>query len=188
METIITAATILSMYLSSATNENAMYCYNANIDNGRVNTMYVYNRDGNYLTAKLAYNYEYDDQDRLVKKEVLRWNERRNEWVKDHCLELTYDIEGYEVSKRNWNRKDQAYELAASLGESIDILVERGDYDIFEQGPDTIYDSVSKGDSFTGLPAGSKVVAKVSDIAEGKRLTVTANVGDAEYIYVKDYR
>ena len=112
METIITAATILSMYLSSATNENAMYCYNANIDNGRVNTMYVYNRDGNYLTAKLAYNYEYDDQDRLVKKEVLRWNERRNEWVKDHCLELTYDIEGYEVSKRNWNRKDQAYELA----------------------------------------------------------------------------
>ena len=112
METIITAATILSMYLSSAMNENATYCYNANIDNGRVNTMYVYNRDGNYLTAKLAYNYEYDDQDRLVKKEVLRWNERRNEWVKDHCLELTYDIEGYEVSKRNWNRKDQAYELA----------------------------------------------------------------------------
>ena len=112
METIITAATILSMYLSTATNENAMYCYNANIDNGRVNTMYVYNRDGNYLTAKLAYNYEYDDQDRLVKKEVLRWNERRNEWVKDHCLELTYDIEGYEVSKRNWNRKDQAYEPA----------------------------------------------------------------------------
>ena len=112
METIITAATILSMYLSTATNENAMYCYNANIDNGRVNTMYVYNRDGNYLTAKLAYNYEYDDQDRLVKKEVLRWNERRNEWVKDHCLELTYDIEGYEVSKRNWKRKDQAYEPA----------------------------------------------------------------------------
>ena len=112
METIITAATILSMYLSTATNENAMYCYNADIDNGRVNTMYVYNRDGNYLTAKLAYNYEYDDQDRLVKKEVLRWNERRNEWVKDHCLELTYDIEGYEVSKRNWNRKDQAYEPA----------------------------------------------------------------------------
>lgn len=112
METIITAATILSMYLSTATNENAMYCYNANIDNGRVNTMYVYNRDGNYLTAKLAYNYEYDDQDRLVKKEVLRWNERRNEWENDYCLELTYNQEGYEVSKRNWNRKDQAYELA----------------------------------------------------------------------------
>ena len=112
METIITAATILSMYLSSATNENATYCYNADIDNGRVNTMYVYNRDGSYLTAKLAYNYEYDDQDRLVKKEVMRWNAVRNEWVKDHCLELTYDVEGYEVSKRNWNDKDQAYEPA----------------------------------------------------------------------------
>ena len=112
METIITAATILSMYLSTAMNENAPYCYNADIENGRVNTMYVYNRDGNYLTAKLAYNYEYDDQDRLVKKEVLRWNERRNEWENDYRLELTYNQEGYEVSKHNWNRKDQAYEPA----------------------------------------------------------------------------
>ena len=84
--------------------------------------------------------------------------------------------------------QDQAYELAASLGESIDIMVERGDYDIFKQAPNTIYDSVSKGDTFTGLPADSKVVAKVSDISEGKRLTVTANVGDAEYVYEKDYR
>jgi hypothetical protein len=90
-------------------------------------------------------------------------------------------------SNRQLNQ-DQAYELAASLGESIDIMVERGDYDIFEQTPDTIYDSVSKGDNFTGLPSGSKVVAEVSDITEGKRLTVTANVGNAEYVYVKDYR
>ena len=90
-------------------------------------------------------------------------------------------------SNRQLNQ-DQAYELAASLGESIDILVERGDYDIFGQTPDTIYDSVSKGDNFTGLPSGSKVVAEVSDITEGKRLTVTANVGNAEYVYVKDYR
>lgn len=112
METIITAATILSMYLSSAMNGSETYCYNADIENGRVNTMYVYDKDGNYLTAKLAYTYEYDDQDRLVKKEVLRWNERRNEWVKDHCLELTYNMEGYEVSKHNWNRKNQNYDTA----------------------------------------------------------------------------
>ena len=90
-------------------------------------------------------------------------------------------------SNRQLNQ-DQAYELAASLGESIDILVERGDYDIFEQAPDTIYDSVSKGDKFTGLPSDSKVVARVSDITDGKRLTVTANVGSAEYVYEKDYR
>jgi hypothetical protein len=112
METIITAATILSMYLSSATNENAMYSYNADFEDGRVTTMYVYDRDGAYLTAKLAYNYEYDDQDRLVKKEVLHWNARLNKWVKDYCLELAYNMDGYEVSKRNWNRHDQAYETA----------------------------------------------------------------------------
>ena len=90
-------------------------------------------------------------------------------------------------SNRQLNQ-DQAYELAASLGESIDILVERGDYDIQkESSGNTIYSSVTNGDTFTGMPD-AKVVAKVTDISGGKKLTVTANVGAAEYVYVKDYR
>ena len=84
--------------------------------------------------------------------------------------------------------QDQAYELAASLGESIDILIERGDYNIQnETSGKEIYSSVTNDDKFTGLPD-AKVVAKVTDIAGGKKLTVTANVGKAEYVYVKDYR
>jgi hypothetical protein len=90
-------------------------------------------------------------------------------------------------SNRQLNQ-DQAYELAASLGESIDILIERGDYNIQnETSGKEIYSSVTNDDKFTGLPD-AKVVAKVTDIAGGKKLTVTANVGNAEYVYVKDYR
>ncbi len=90
-------------------------------------------------------------------------------------------------SNRQLNQ-DQAYELAASLGESIDILIERGDYNIQnETSGKEIYSSVTNDDKFIGLPD-AKVVAKVTDIAGGKKLTVTANVGNAEYVYVKDYR
>lgn len=90
-------------------------------------------------------------------------------------------------SNRQLNQ-DQAYELAASLGESIDILIERGDYNIQnETSGKEIYSSVTNDDKFIGLPD-AKVVAKVTDIAGGKKLTVTANVGNAEYVYEKDYR
>lgn len=90
-------------------------------------------------------------------------------------------------SNRQLNQ-DQAYELAASLGESIDILIERGDYNIQnETSGKEIYSSVTNDDKFIGLPD-AKVVAKVTDIAGGKKLTVTANVGKAEYVYEKDYR
>ena len=90
-------------------------------------------------------------------------------------------------SNRQLNQ-DQAYELAASLGESIDILIERGDYDIqTEDSGNEIYSSITNGNNFGGMPD-AKVVAIVTDISDGKRLTVTANVGAAEYIYIKDYR
>ena len=99
-------------------------------------------------------------------------------------------------SNRQLNQ-DQAYELAASLGESIDILIERGDYNIQDQtvAPDgtSIYSSAANGDNYTGLPSGSTVDAVVTNITEGgevvgKRLTVKSVVGQAEYTYIKDYR
>lgn len=99
-------------------------------------------------------------------------------------------------SNRQLNQ-DQAYELAASLGESIDILIERGEYDIQKQSvaPNgtSIYSSTDNGDDFSGLPDGSSVNAVVTNITEGgevvgKRLTVKSEVGVAEYTYIKDYR
>lgn len=99
-------------------------------------------------------------------------------------------------SNRQLNQ-DQAYELAASLGESIDILIERGEYDIqsLDVAPTgtSIYSSTDNDNNFAGLPAGSTVEAVVTDISEdgevvGKRLTVKSVVGQAEYTYIKDYR
>ena len=91
-------------------------------------------------------------------------------------------------SNRQLNQ-DQAYELAASLGASIDRLIEADKYSIADVSDDeTIYNQ----DKFSGLPD-SSVVAKVNDIKNGstvigKRLTVTGKVGKATYVYTKEYR
>ena len=99
MQTIITAATILSMYLSAAENSNSSYYYNADMENG----------DSEVLTSKLAYNYTYDEQDRLVKKEVMRWNSVSGKWENDYSLDLIYNEDGYELSRSVWDKRTQAY-------------------------------------------------------------------------------
>ena len=68
MGTIITAATIMAMYLNSTGNVNSQYYYNADIENGQVKTMYVYDKQGESLSGKLEYRYTYDNQGRVTSK------------------------------------------------------------------------------------------------------------------------
>ena len=88
--------------------------------------------------------------------------------------------------------QDQAYELAASLGSSIDELITSGRYDLdsidedrFENDNKQIY----KNTSLPGLPKSSSVVAEI-DVDNDKHvkiLIVTAKVGQAKYVYTKEY-
>ena len=85
-------------------------------------------------------------------------------------------------STRQLNQ-DQAYELAASLGESIDILIAEGKCDIKDIDGTIYYQDTG----FVGMPDAS-VEAEVSNIEGGKKLTVTSYVGKATYVYTKEYR
>lgn len=91
-------------------------------------------------------------------------------------------------SNRQLNQ-DQAYELAASLGASIDRLIEEDKFSISDV-PDK--KEIYKQGDFADIP-NSSVVAEVFDITEGgkvigKRLRVTGKVGKASYVYTKEYR
>ena len=96
--------------------------------------------------------------------------------------------------------QDQAYELAASLGESINLLIEEDKLDIngvtlsecktdSDTGVDTYYKTIYSQTDFEGLPD-SSVTAIVTESPDGsvRILTVTADVGKAEYIYEREYR
>ena len=92
--------------------------------------------------------------------------------------------------------QDQAYELAASLGESIDLLISEGKYDInkVELPADvkkkTIYSLTNQDNKLEGLSRDASVKAVISETEDGKGrvLTVTANVGTAEYVFTREYR
>ncbi len=96
--------------------------------------------------------------------------------------------------------QDQAYELAASLGESINLLIEEDKFLIndvtldeyvtdSDTGVTTYYKTIYNQNGFEGLPDAS-VVAIVTETGDGsgRILEVTADVGSAEYIYTREYR
>lgn len=80
--------------------------------------------------------------------------------------------------------QDQAYELAASLGSSIDDLIEDGKFNLEEINSDKVIYSQSSG--FIGLPDAS-VEAKIEVKTDVKILKVTSHVGKAQYVYTKEY-
>ena len=95
-------------------------------------------------------------------------------------------------SNRQLNQ-DQAYELAASLGTSIDELIDEGRFDLdavkeYRQiYPETETDpSKVKWKSIPNIP-NAKVKACILVKTDAKILEVTAIVGKAQYVYTKEY-
>ena len=110
MNTIITVSTIMSMYMNLVTDvTNTNYCYNAEIDNGRVMAMTVYNNHGVSLEAKVRHEYLYDSEDRLVRKETLKWNSLTASWEKYSCLDYSYVDGSYTVEKMMWDNTRNEY-------------------------------------------------------------------------------
>lgn len=91
-------------------------------------------------------------------------------------------------SNRQLNQ-DQAYELAASLGSSIDALIENGDYNLDaitedKMGDDNIYSC----NSFEDMPNSSVMVeVDVDENNHTKTIIITAKVKNSQYVYTKEY-
>ena len=117
MGTIITAATIMAMYLSSTGNINSQYCYNADIENGQVKTMYVYDKVGKSLSGKLEYRYEYDAEGRVTSKDTYRRNALTGRMTPESRLSYTYSADGYTLERILWNGKTGAFDRATSRTE-----------------------------------------------------------------------
>ena len=84
MESIITIATVLTMYFNAANDVNSQYVYNSDLEDGVIHKIEVYEQkaDGQ-MCAKMEYRYSYDEQGRLTTREVVRWAENKQDWVND---------------------------------------------------------------------------------------------------------
>lgn len=110
---IITAATVFSTLSNVSGNQSdSKFYYNANFQNGKVSQINVLNNDGKYLSNKMSYRYQYDEQDRLVEKQTLLWDNAKHEWKEYQIQRYDYADKQMVVTLSRWNEKAKIYELA----------------------------------------------------------------------------
>ena len=116
MESIITAATVLTMYFNAINSNDVNYMYNGDMEDGVVNKIEVYEKNDNQqMEQKMEYCYEYDEQGRLTNKEMLSWDEATQSWTKSSRLTYKYYKNGYNVEVSHWNAEKQAYDLPSEV-------------------------------------------------------------------------
>lgn len=122
METIITAATVLSMFMNLSNDVNAPYYYNADVENGQVKTLYVYNDNGGQLGARLSYRYTYDEEGRLKSKVAYRHDGHDGQEKPSFRLDYAYNAEGYSVERSEWNAGKKCFDTAHSRMEYVSTM------------------------------------------------------------------
>lgn len=116
MESIITAATVLTMYFNAVNSNDANYMYNGDMEDGVVSKIEVYaTNDHKQMEQKMEYCYEYDEQGRLQNKEMLSWDDAKKMWVKSSRLTYKYYKNGYNVEVSQWNNETQSYDLPSEV-------------------------------------------------------------------------
>ena len=116
MESIITAATVLTMYFNAVNSNDANYMYNGDMEDGVVSRIEVYaTNDHKQMAQKMESCYEYDEQGRLQNKEMLSWDDAKKMWVKSSRLTYKYYKNGYNVEVSQWNNETQSYDLPSEV-------------------------------------------------------------------------
>lgn len=117
MEPIITSATVMAMYLASASNVNSPYYYNASMEDGKVATMEVLNNNGGSLTVKGKYKYEYDALGRLTSKTAYKRDIFTGDDVPSYRLVFSYNEDGYMLERCKWDARHNMFAMAGERTE-----------------------------------------------------------------------
>ena len=122
METIITAATVLSMFMNLSNDVNSPYYYNADVENNQVKTLHVYNDNDGLLSARLSYRYTYDEEGSLVSKVDYLHDGLDGQEKPSFRLDYAYNAEGYSVERSEWNAEKRCFDKARSKTEYVGTM------------------------------------------------------------------
>ncbi|MBR6181145.1 MAG: DUF3836 domain-containing protein [Prevotella sp.] len=109
MNVVITVFTVMSMYLNLSQSTDNMYYYNADTENGAITTLYVYEKNADFLTPKLCYHFDYDEQGRLTERISCKWNAEAKSYLPKSCLRFNYTEKDYELSHSTWNNRTSTW-------------------------------------------------------------------------------
>ena len=78
-------------------------------------TICVLDESGKYLKPRLKYNFTYDDNNRVVKKEALKWSEIKDDWVNSFCLTFIYNDDSMITEYSKWNVRSNKYDESTEM-------------------------------------------------------------------------
>lgn len=106
-----TAVTVMSMYMNmSSQPTNGNFVYNAEMQDGKVSAIISYKTDmGSNLTANTKHLYEYDEQDRVICEQTLRWDAQQGQWIPAKCVEYCYNSNTVTLNYMKWDVKGGYY-------------------------------------------------------------------------------
>lgn len=100
----VTAGMILSMFTQATQVTNGGdYVYNADIEEGRLTTLYAYRKAETMLEKQSMSTYRYDEQNRLKEKVTYRWDADELKWVPVKQLAFAYSDMLVTVDYARWN-------------------------------------------------------------------------------------
>ena len=70
----------------------------------------IFDESGKYIIPRLKYLFIYDNNNRVVKKETLRWNVVENVWINSYCLTFTFDDDSMITEYTKWNKNNMNYD------------------------------------------------------------------------------
>ena len=82
----------------------------------------VSSESGKYLKPRIKYLFVYDEDNRITKKEALKWDVFEDDWVSAYCLIFTYGDDSVITEYAEWNeRKKDFHECTGKIVYEINV-------------------------------------------------------------------
>jgi len=107
---LITAALLFASMLNMTAQTSEKYFVNNNVmTNGNVTTFHTCEIVLDTLSQKLKTVYDFDLQGRVTKRELMKWNERKQQWVNLKRWTYSYDGDRTSIDFAVWNKHKGCY-------------------------------------------------------------------------------
>lgn len=110
LKSVVLVTLIFTGIFTSQINAQTHYITDTKKD-GKLITSQVIYHPGDNSTAHLKYNITYDDQSRVVSREVFKWSEKSEKWIPCHKLTWSYNTDNVTVELTRWNKKEKKYSV-----------------------------------------------------------------------------
>jgi hypothetical protein len=107
---LITAALLFASMLNMTAQTSEKYFVNNNVmTDGNVTTVHTCEIVLDTLSQKLKTVYDFDQQGRVTKRELMKWNERKQQWVNLKRWTYKYDGDRTSIDFAVWNKHKGCY-------------------------------------------------------------------------------